>query len=61
MPRLNYTSQFKLYANVLWTNLSVLEVFEILKKNSQVFKKKKVLEWVSKWDRKTGNKCTAAE
>lgn len=42
MPGLNHRSQFKLYANGLGTNWSVLELFETLKeKKSHFFKERK--------------------
>lgn len=36
-------------------------IWNIKKTKISRFHEKKVLEWVSKWDRKTRNKCTAAE
>lgn len=49
MPGLNHTTQFKLYANGLGTNVSVLELFETMNKKIPVFSRKiRVLEWVCK-------------
>lgn len=40
MPGLNHTSPFKLYANRLGTNLSVLALFETLKKKFPCFQER---------------------
>lgn len=45
MPGLNHTSQFKLYANGLGTNWSVLELFETLKEKKIPFFQGKKESW----------------